>query len=73
MPFQEQIKSVDGSVTIRNESGKTVPIVGCFDVIVQTGTRQEIVTFLLEKLLGTELIFICTHCDLDVQSIILYH
>lgn len=69
MPLQERIKTLDSSVKIRNESGKTVPIVGHIDMIAQIGTSQATVTFLVAKQFATEVIIRWDYCELNVESI----
>lgn len=53
MPLRDIIKPLDGSVTIRNESGHILPIVGTIYLAVHIGKIQATVTFLVAEKLAT--------------------
>lgn len=65
----ERIKPVDVSVTIGNESGKTVPFVVSVDLILQIRTSQARGTFIVAKKLAIEVILGWDYCDLKVETI----
>lgn len=68
MPLRHCIKPLDGFVTIRDERGKTVPIVATIDCSVEISTSQETVTFLITKQLAMEVILGCDFCDYYVEA-----
>lgn len=68
-PLRQRIKPLDGTLTIRKESGKSVPIVGSVPLVVQIGTSQSTLTFLVDKQLVADVILGCDYCDHYVQSI----
>lgn len=63
------IKLLDGSVTIRNSSGKTFPIAETIYLVFQICTIQETVTFLVSNQLATEVILGCDYCENYVEAI----
>lgn len=49
MPVRDRIKALEGDFTIRNASGKTVPIVGNILLFVHIGTLTVTFNFLVAK------------------------
>lgn len=63
------IKSIGGDVTIRNDSGKPVPIIANIPLAVNIGKIMAIVNFLVAKQLDTEVILFYDYRNRYVEVI----
>ena len=67
--MRKEIHTLKDEPNIRNASGKSVPIVGTIDLMVQIGTSSEFVTFYVSENLATSVILGCYFCDHHVEAI----
>ena len=68
-PMRNHITPTREEVTIRNASGKPVPILGTIRLSVQVGRKTEKVDFLVAEKLATAVILGCDYCDKYVECI----
>ena len=67
--MRKEIRKIKDEPNIRNASGKSVPIVGTIDLMVQIGTSSEYVKFYVAENLATSVILGCDFCDRHVEAI----
>lgn len=60
-PLRDCIKPLEGFFTIINASEKTVPVVGLIVLVVQVGTSQSTMNFLVTTKIATEVILGCDY------------
>lgn len=64
----QKIRKLKDKPNVLNAGGKSVPIVGTIELVVQIVTNTENINFLDAEKLATSVILVCGFCDIHVEA-----